>query len=124
MIYVAQIIGWLTVLDGAVFLVEPGWIRIVARVLVKGRWLQILGAFRLAGAVVLFVSAGQGRIPGLVIFGGIMLVLAGLPGLLVSLEQQKQAIIQSVEESSGLIRAASAVVLVVGVAIVFGAQVG
>lgn len=122
MIYIAQIIGWLTVLDGAVFLVEPGWIRIVARLLVKGRRLVILGALRLAGAVVLFVSAGQGRIPGLVVFGGIMLVLAGLPGLMVPLEQQKQAIIESTEQSSGLIRAASAVVLLVGVAIVFGAQ--
>ena len=123
LIYLAQAIGWLMVLDGAVFLVEPTWIRPVVKFLVKGRILKITAAARTVGGIILFISAGQGRIPWLMILGGIMLIIAGMPGIIIDIDAQRKIMLESSEESPAIVRASSAVVLALGIGIVFGSQV-
>jgi hypothetical protein len=121
MTILAEIIGWLIIIEGVLFLGEPRLFEVVARFFTKGKRLYLAAVLRLAMAVIVFAVAGKANLPWLAILCAAILLLSSLAGFAIKLQTQKQMLAESIDNPPNAIRFTSVMVIVFGMALAYAA---
>lgn len=113
------IIGWLIVAEGVLFLIRPEFLGPVIRFFSNSFWMHALSILRIALAVLFFLGAMQCRIRGIIVGFGLLMLIAGVAGLIVG-RQMYNTILQWWQERNLVtVRLLAAVVVLIGAVIVY-----
>jgi len=88
-ISVVSIIGLAVLLEGVLFLIKPGALKVILRFFAKGRNLYIAGAIRIVLGIVFLYYAQSCRISWLILVLGIVLCVSGLAFFGIKIEKLK-----------------------------------
>lgn len=119
MLIAARLIGLYVAGMGILFLVNPKAIKPYVGLWQKGKRLIVIGGSRIVMGVILLLAASQCRLRGVVSAIGILMILAGLPYFVVSLDKQKKMTGRWRTRSVIYVRILGLAILAVGVLLIY-----
>ena len=115
----AEIVGWLIIIEGILFLGEPRALEYFVRFFIKGKRLYIASALRVAAAALLIMAADSAKVSWLAALCAVILLLSGFAGFLMGLKTQKQMLAISARDTGPAVRISGLMVLIFGMAVVY-----